>query len=81
MRCLVKFAISMVFVLMVLMPVACESQAQKEKLASLEQQVSTLQSEKTELQQRIEALTKENETLKARMEALAMKPRPAAKKK
>lgn len=81
MRHLGRFAISIVFLLMVLTTAACESQAQKEKLASLEQQVSTLQSEKAELRQRIENLTKENEALKAHMEALRMKPRSAAKKK
>jgi len=81
MRHLGRVAISLVFLLMVLTTAACESQAQKEKLASLERQVSTLQSEKTELQQRIESLTKENETLNAHMKALTMKGRSTAKQK
>lgn len=81
MRHLGRFAISIVFLLMVLTTVGCQSQAQKEKLASLEQQVSTLQSEKAQLQQRIENLTRENEGLQAHLEALKMKPRSVAKKK
>lgn len=77
----VGLMLSVAFLFMLLMTAGCESQAQKEKIASLEQQVATLQTENASLKQQIENLTKENEALRAHVEELAKKPAPAAKKK
>lgn len=63
-----------------LMTVGCESSAQKQAIADLQQQVSSLSQERDNLKTQVESLTKENESIKAELETLK-KPAPVAKKK
>lgn len=69
-----------VFFSIFLMTVGCESSAQKQAIADLQQQVSSLSQERDSLKAQVENLTKENESIKAELETLK-KPAPVAKKK
>lgn len=60
--------------------VGCESQAQREKIASLTSQVGQLQKENAGLKQQVESLTRENEDLKAQLKEAKEKAAPGKKK-
>lgn len=73
-------SVGAVFFSIFLMAVGCESSAQKETIADLQRQVSSLSQERDSLKAQVESLTKENESIKVELETLK-KPVPAGKKK